>query len=142
MRRVMLLLGVCLFCSPVEARDPDKSKPADLSPSARTLLHSRMQRHAEDMATIHTNVLHLRYDATAEAAMRIAVEPRLARPSRDPTLLNANIPDEFYAEQDSLMAAARDLANAARKHADLDMAKAYGRLAETCVSCHARFLER
>lgn len=113
---------------------------APLSDLARKVLHRRMGRHGGDVAELTTAVVLLRYEVAADAAPRIANEPRLVRPvvgGEDD--LNAAIPERFFVLQDQLRDKAQRLAIQARQQSPAEMADGFGQLTGTCVSCHASF---
>jgi len=111
--------------------------------AARPMLHDRMQRHAEDADRLVGATTRLEYEEIVLRAQHIATEPRLARPrAGDLSTLNASVPAAFYQEQERLADAARDLAAAAERRDDTALVQAYGRLSQSCVSCHAQFLRR
>lgn len=129
---------------------PPKPKPdagpsvevgeAPLSDLARKVLQRRMGRHGGDVAELTTAVVLLRYEVAADAAARIANEPRLLRPvvggEED---LNAAIPERFFVLQDQLRDKAQRLATHARLKNPAALGDAFGQLTATCVSCHASF---
>lgn len=133
---------------------PDRTVPAvparaksgrkdPLSPTARAVIATKMDRHAQDMTDLMWAVVFLEHDAAAEIADEIASEPRMARPTgdQDGDLANARIPEDFFRLQDELRTQANALAAGARKGDDAAIAEAYGRLSQTCVSCHAKYLD-
>lgn len=76
-------------------------------------------------------------------ASDLAAEPRLVRPmaeSRDE--LNSSLPERFFVLQDALRLRAKDLADAANRKDDVQLAKSFGQLVEICVSCHSSYLSR
>ncbi len=114
--------------------------PEPLSPVVRSLLKERMATHARDMANLMSAIMTLEYSSIAIRANAIADDANFSRPlSSDASELNAQIPPKFFVRQDDLKEASRRLAGAARSHNPYKVADAYGRLAETCVRCHADF---
>jgi hypothetical protein len=114
--------------------------PEDLSGTARAILRTRMQSHAQDMGALMSAVMTLKYDLIQERAIGIANDASLARPlTGDATELNSALPEKFFLLQDDLRAAARGVAAAAAEKNAFGVADAYGRLSETCVKCHATY---
>ncbi len=120
---------------------PDRVDPPEpLSPAARAFLKQRMAAHARDMGSLMSAIMLLEYTSIAIRAEAIADDASWARPlTGDATELNAQVPEKFYVRQDDLKTAARRLAAAARLRDAYKVADAYGRVAETCVRCHADF---
>ena len=85
----------------------------------------------------------LQYDAANASAQRISSEPRLVRPvAGGEDDLNALLPERFFVLQDEARSRAQAVATAAEKKDDKALADSYGRLVETCVSCHSAYLKR
>jgi hypothetical protein len=99
-----------------------------------------MKDHKADMSALTFAVVLLDRPGAERLARSIAASPRLARPSERPDELNSLLPPRFFELQDQLRRRADDLAAAARSGDDAAMAKAYGALSETCVACHATYL--
>jgi len=125
-------------------RPPEREGPPEpLSPIARALLKERMAAHAQGMSELVSAILLPEYPQIAERSDRLAADVSLSRPlSNDATELNAAIPERFFVRQDDMRDAARVLAAAARSANPSKVANAYGRLAETCVRCHADYRPR
>jgi hypothetical protein len=106
------------------------------------MLRDRMDRHREDMEALLWSAIMLDYSGTEEAATRIASTPPLPRPraGERPDPLGSLLPAQFYAYQDQLRARATRLAEAARAQDNAAIARAYGKVTETCVGCHAVYL--
>lgn len=119
---------------PAPATDP---MPGSLHPVVRSLIDTKMEAHAQDMTDLLVLVVLLEREAAAETADRIAAEPKIAR-SRNGDL---RIPRDFERMQEKLSARAREVAAAARKSDDAAMSDAFGRLTETCIACHVRYLD-
>jgi hypothetical protein len=123
---------------------PDQGKRTDpLSRLAREYLHTRMARHDQDMQALVTAVVRLDRALIREVTARIVSEPRLARPgvgSGDDDTLNNQLPPRFFTLQDDLRLRARRLSEATELGGDSALAETFGRLTETCVTCHAAFL--
>jgi cytochrome c553 len=106
------------------------------------MLAARMQRHGEEMMYLTAMVLTLNYDGAAYLAERIAEEPRIGRPAPDEHgTISEILPSRFFVLQDELNERAKAMAAAARTRTKDDMLNAYGRLTNTCVSCHEAYLE-
>lgn len=149
MKNALALLaaaGALLGATPAEpGPEPRKPRtelptPAHLPAGARMLLLERMGNHRVDMSRLSQAVLFLDHEEAGALARRIAEEPRLAEPG-DADELNSLIPPRFFELQDELRERAEALAAAARKGDDAAIAKAYGRLNETCVRCHAVWMQ-
>ena len=110
---------------------------------ARQVLHNRMKRHGHDQSQLVLAVTLLQRDLVKSIATDMAAEPRLVRPLADGRdELNSALPERFFVLQDALRLRAKDLAIAAEKKDDAALARAFGQLVETCVSCHSAYLER
>lgn len=118
-------------------------KPDYIPEAARALLRKKMERHGDDARDLMFAVTLLQYDAAKAAAQRISTEPRLVRPiAGGEDDLNALLPERFFVLQDEARSRAQAVATAAEKKDDKALADSYGRLVETCVSCHASYLNR
>jgi hypothetical protein len=105
------------------------------------MLHARMERHGEVMMLLLVSVLTLQQNDTELLAEQVAAEPRLGRPGPgEKGTLSALLPARFFGLQDELTARAHALAEAARVSDNGRIVRAYGQLAETCVSCHSVYL--
>lgn len=123
--------------APLELRDP-----AWLPPAGREMIAARMQRHAEDMMFLMASVVLLNHEVAAQLSDGIANEPRLARPAAEERdTLNALLPGRFFELEDELRERSRAVAAAAKLKDNPRLTKAYGQLVETCVSCHAVYLQ-
>jgi hypothetical protein len=117
-------------------------EPTWLPPEGREMLAARMHRHAQDMMFLVASVVLLNHDVAAELSDGIADEPRLGRPAAgEQDTLNALLPARFFELEDELRERSRAVAVAAKSKDDARLAKAYGQLVETCVSCHAVYLQ-
>jgi hypothetical protein len=119
----------------------DLSPRTNLPPEAREILVARMARHGEVMTYLLASVVFLEYDDARSLALEIVNEPKLGRPApgeRDS--LNALLPAPFFEYQDRLAIHAGELAAAAQAHQDDKLVASFGALAETCVACHAAYL--
>lgn len=120
-----------------------KPGPANgLSPMARVLLQGRMRRHVDDMAYLTRAVVLLQYPRIEEAVALVADEPSLARPLGRDDALNEALPQRFFTLEETLHREATALREAARAKDDAAIGERFGKLAQTCVQCHAEFLER
>ena len=122
--------------------DVGLARRSGLSELARRAVANRMQRHATEMGALMQCMLRLQYDGVADATGRILSEPKLARPpaAGGEAAVNAEVPDAFFFLQDELYARAQEVQAAAREHDDDRLSRGFGRLAETCVSCHSVYL--
>lgn len=117
--------------------------PDYIPETARALLRKKMERHGQDARDLMLAVTLLQYDAAKAAAQRISSEPRLVRPiAGGEDDLNALLPERFFVLQDEARSRAQAVATAAEKKDDKALADTYGRLVETCVSCHSAYLNR
>ncbi|HEX3697937.1 MAG TPA: hypothetical protein VH374_21365 [Polyangia bacterium] len=152
---LVLVIGGCGSCATSSDRDrppqqkqliravepPVRSTPPVFIPeAARALLRMRMATHAKDMSDLMSAVVNLRYVDAEALAGEIVDDASLARPiGNDATELNALLPPEFFALQDRARDDARAVATGAHGLSAIDLGKAYGRLSEDCVACHALF---
>jgi cytochrome c553 len=126
-----------------DAKMPGLPAPDYLPDAARALLRKKMERHGQDARDLMFAVTLLQYDAARATAQRISSEPRLVRPvpgGEDD--LNSLLPERFFVLQEEARTRAQAVATAAEKKDDKALADSYGRLVETCVSCHASYLNR
>jgi hypothetical protein len=129
--------------SPPQARPDSLPLPDYLSEEARRMLRQKMGRHGDDMVELMLSVTLLQYDVASEVSHRIANEPRIDRPSAGAEDdVGAALPERFFKLQDELRVKAQAVRAAAVKRDDKELAKSYGRLTETCVSCHSAYLRR
>jgi cytochrome c' len=121
---------------------PPKLRAPDYLPvQAREILFGRMQRHGEEMMYLTAMVLTLNHEGAAHLADHIAEEPRIGRPRpEEHGTISELLPERFFDLQDELNDRAKDMASAARTGANDKMVQAYGRLTQTCVSCHEAYL--
>lgn len=114
--------------------------PVFISEAARAVLRRRMASHARDMTDLMAAVAILHYEDAEVLAGAIVDDASLARPlGEDATELNNLLPPTYFQLQDRVRAAAREVAAAAHQLDAVGIGRAYGRLAEGCVSCHALF---
>ena len=126
-----------------DAKMPGLPTPDYIPEAARSLLRKKMERHGQDARDLMFAVTLLQYDAAKASAQRISSEPRLVRPiTGGDDDLNALLPERFFVLQDEARNRAQAVATAAEKKDDKALADSYGRLVETCVSCHASYLNR
>ena len=140
---LLLLLCAAAPASDGSGKREAPSRTEDRLPAgARMLLLERMGNHRFDAARLHESVLLLDHERTKEVATQIAAEPRLAPPTQGAAEeLNSLVPPRFFELQDELAQRARALASAASKGDAEGVARAYGAVTETCVRCHAVYLE-
>jgi hypothetical protein len=126
-----------------EAKGPGLPTPDYIPETARALLRKKMERHGQDARDLMFGVTLLQYDMAKAAAQRISSEPRLVRPiAGGEDDLNALLPERFFVLQDESRTRAQAVAIAAEKKDDKALADSYGRLMETCISCHSAYLNR
>jgi cytochrome c556 len=136
-----ILIALSFWPLSVGAGEQHLAEPP-LSPAARALVRQKMAQHSKQMTELVWAVVFLDHRETARIAIAIASEPRLARPTtRDATELNAALPPLYFELQDRLRDRAQNLAVAARTWDGQAVARAYGQVAETCVSCHEAYLK-
>lgn len=115
--------------------------PEWLPSEAREMLSSRMQRHGEEMMLLLISVMTLQHEDSELLAQQVAAEPRLGRPAPGESgTISSLLPPRFFDLQEELQVRARSMAEAARSKDDTGIVRAYGQLAETCVSCHSVYL--
>lgn len=128
-------------------RDPSGSRDRiesprgpGLTPAMRDLLRDRMVQHGRDMARLQRVTLDLEYELIGQSSAWLAEEPAIARPAMsDRALLRAGLPPRFFHLEAELRGKAIILRGAALVRDDEAIAVAYGRLAETCIRCHALY---
>ena len=118
---------------------PELAVPERIPPAARAVIRVKMRRHAEQLPALISSVVVLDYDGVARAAGEIFDEPALARPITGDEL-NGLLPERFFVLQDALRTAARQVVTAAAKRDGVQLPGAFGKLTETCVSCHDLYL--
>ena len=120
---------------------PSLREPEWLPHEAREMLGARMDRHGEEMMLLLVSVMTLHHEDTELLAEQVAAEPRLGRPAPgEKGTINALLPARFFELQDQLTERAHAIAAAARAKDNGRIVRAYGQLAETCVSCHSVYL--
>jgi hypothetical protein len=127
---------------PARAEAPALPEPAWLPMEARQLLSTRMQRHGDDLTLLLPSVVLLDHRWVEKLTESIASEPRLARAGAgDADTLNARLPARFFELQDLMRTRAKAVAEAARAKDDVRMGTAFGELTQTCVTCHALYVQ-
>lgn len=127
--------------APAAESAPALPAPEWLPDEAKEMLSSRMQRHGEEMMLLLVSVMTLQHGDTEILAEQVAAEPRLGRPAAGETgTISAMLPVRFFDLQDELLVRARTMAEAAKTSDPSRIVRAYGQLAETCVSCHSVYL--
>jgi hypothetical protein len=117
-------------------------EPEWLPSEAREMLTARMDRHGEVMMLLLVSVLTLQHSDTELLAEQVAAEPRIGRPAPgEQGTISALLPPRFFTLQDELVDRAHAVATAARANDNSRIVRAYGQLAETCVSCHSVYLQ-
>jgi cytochrome c556 len=140
-RWMKMIVVMILFAASAAMADGRHLPAPPLSMTARALIHQKMANHAKQMTELVWAVIFLDFDQAARQADAIATEPRFARPaSGDATELNTALPPRFFELQDQLRQRAQLLEAVARTRDASAVAKSYGALAESCVSCHAVYL--
>ena len=116
--------------------------PKYLTPEALAAIKTRMGRHGNTMSNLVRAVVLIDRPTIRSLAGRIADEEIVARveggtgtPNRFP------MPSDFFDQQDTLRAAAEQLALAAAVESDdKKLADHFAILARTCVACHSIYL--
>ena len=117
-------------------------EPNWLPTEAREMLSARMDRHGEVMMMLLVSVMTLQHSDTELLAEQVAAEPRIGRPATgEKGTISALLPPRFFTLEDELVDRAHAVANAARANDNGRIVRAYGQLAETCVSCHSVYLQ-
>ena len=98
-----------------------------------------MRRHAQQLPVLVSEVAVLDYDGVARTAGEIFDEPQIARPLTGDEL-NGLLPERFFVLQDALRTSAREVVEAAARRDSVRLARAFGELTKTCVSCHDVYL--
>jgi hypothetical protein len=134
-------IAVALILRPSRtiAPGPELGTPERLSPTVRAVIHSKMNRHGEQLTQLVSRVVVLDYDGTARAAGAIFDEPTLARPIAGDEL-NAALPERFFQYQDALRAGAKELVTTAARRDGARLAESFGSLMTTCLRCHDLYL--
>ncbi len=122
--------------SPGPRLEPKQPLPG----AVKELLRRRMVDHTRDMSNLVSAIMVLDYPSIHTRAEAVAADANLSRPiAGDATELNSSLPERFFLYQDELRANARLLASAAERLDAQAVADAYGRVAESCVRCHASY---
>ena len=105
-------------------------------------LRERMARHGNVMSNLVKAVVLLDRPTIKLLAQRIADEEVIARlEAKGSKNVESRLPKDFFAEQDALRAAARDLATSVVSAAtDSVLADRFAAVAHTCVACHSVYL--
>jgi hypothetical protein len=118
---------------------PEMGTPGHISPAARAIIRSKMQRHREQLGALLSQMVVLDYDGSARTAGEIFDEPALARPITGDEL-NGALPERFFVLQDRLRADARQVVAAAARRDRVGFGQAFGALAGSCIACHDVYL--
>jgi len=134
-------LAVALILRPSRSLSPgpELGAPEHISPAARAIIRSKMQRHREQLGGLLSRVVALDYDGAARSAGEIFDEPALARPVTGDEL-NGVLPARFFVLQDALRAQARQMVEAAARRDSARFGQAFGALTGTCIACHDTYL--
>lgn len=126
----------------VQARDrPGLERGEPLPELARSLLRKNMIEHGDNMESLLWSALMLDHQTTEIMARQILGQPRMSRPTPAAgETLNDWLPARFFELQDAMYEHAEELRKAAAARDEQGMARAYGKLAETCVTCHSLYL--
>jgi hypothetical protein len=125
-----------------QARERSRLERGEPLPElARNVLRKNMLEHGDNMESLLWTALMLDHQTTELMARQILGQPRMSRPTPAAgETLNDSLPPRFFELQDALYEHAEDLRRAAEARDDMGMARAYGKLAETCVTCHSLYL--
>lgn len=126
----------------VQARErPGLEREQPLPELARDLLRKNMIEHGDNMESLLWSALMLDHKTTEIMARQILGQPRMSRPTPAAgETLNDWLPARFFELQDAMYEHAEELRRAAEARDEVGMARAYGKLAETCVTCHSVYL--
>jgi hypothetical protein len=105
-----------------------------LPENVRKALRPRMAGHGDEMEELIWSVLLLERKQTRLLAQGMGGAERVAPGT-------AGVPQSFFRHQDNLLDQTRQLMRAAERKEDLEVARSFGRVMETCVACHSEFLE-
>lgn len=127
---------------PKETLPPRLEREKPSPELTRKLLHDQMKEHKTSMTSLLTAALVLDHTRTESLANALAATPAVPRQA-DSTLgpIDQLVREKFASYQEQMRDRAAALAAAARDHDSSSVAKAYGRLTEVCVGCHATYLE-
>jgi len=149
MHRSAIVVAVAVLLSVVTAvAAPKPPAPAQRLPApdhvdakTRQEIKARMGQHAVTMQNLVRSVVLLDRPTIRVMASRIADEEVVARTSVKGDKQAPVLPAKFFAEQDALAAAARQLAAAAVDGGDdKALAERFAMLTRTCVGCHSTYL--
>ncbi len=120
---------------------PQLQRDEPLPELARDLLRMHMIEHGDSMESLLWSALMLDHETTQTVTEHLLGQPRMSRPSAAAgETLNDWLPPRFFDLQDQMYDAAKALQQAARAKDDQGTARAYAKLAETCVTCHSLYL--
>jgi hypothetical protein len=126
---------------PALAAPPAPTPVTDLSPPVRELLRKEMvalQGAVGGLAgALAVGEWQAVQDTAAQAAAGFVIPQALTRPQRDELL--KVLPDGYHRLDDAFHAEILGLARAARDRNSPQAAFYFGRMTETCMTCHARF---
>jgi hypothetical protein len=100
-----------------------------------------MADHKESMNALLDSALMLDYEDAEKAAQKIALAPPFPVKDYRVDPSEPRLPGEFSALQAELRNRARELAQAAAAHNPKRLTRAFGKVAESCISCHTLFAE-
>jgi hypothetical protein len=102
-----------------------------------------MRWHVAELNDLVHSVVTLDYESAGTLARAIVSDESLARPflPKDAALLNAQLPEQFFALQERLKRACAQLAAASAQRDSQAAAEALGQVTSTCVRCHAVFFK-
>jgi hypothetical protein len=134
-------IALALILRPAQSISPgpELRAPERISPAARSIIHSKMRRHREQLGALLAQVVVLDYEGSARTAGEIFDEPALARPVTGDEL-NGALPERFFLLQDRLRADARRITAAAARRDGPGFGQAFGALAGSCIACHDAYL--
>ncbi|MBI2375564.1 MAG: cytochrome c [Deltaproteobacteria bacterium] len=135
LRWALLLAMTACAAGGAKATSPEQYRsmpaPVHLSAEARDALGTRMQGHGDDMNDLLWSILFLDFESTSDIALHIATET--PPPS-------AHVPPDIIGYETRLNALSAELRAAAKAEDAARVAELYGKIAETCVRCHASYL--
>lgn len=135
---MVLALALCFTSVDIPKKLP---APGYISPTLRALLDKRMEQHGRFAIRLTIGVVLLSYDEVGEVALQMSEEAGLAKPRLGEIgTLNATLPPLFFLFQEQLRTRAAALSRVAGERNNAKLNTAFHRLTETCMACHAVYL--
>ncbi len=126
--------------SPATSNEPSPSPR--LSKKVRRVIQRRMDGHSKRMGKLVSAVWFVDYADAARAADALVDQSQLRKDlARDAVDLEFTFPDRFFTLLLELESRTAVIAEAARRKDGAQLASGFARLSETCINCHAEYLE-